>query len=99
MPRPYRGGDAPAFVELILMRHSCWSTLLVAAIVVLPSTSTRGAIESRSVAQQASPAAEPGIVVGESPPTSFVLQSIDDETFGLATADRPLLLLFFRGTW
>ena len=41
------------------------------------------------------------LTVGEAPPTGFTLESIDDESFSLeeALGERPLLLLFFRGTW
>lgn len=42
---------------------------------------------------------ESNIVVGETPPASIVLESIDGESHDLAEVEGPLLLLFFRGTW
>jgi hypothetical protein len=39
------------------------------------------------------------IVVGEPSPADFALTAIDGATYELGKADRPLLLLFFRGTW
>jgi len=85
------------------MRHLSCSAVLATALVALPAASDQGAAAQPSSAQQ-NPAApgprhETRIVVGESPPTRFALRSIDDEPFDLASADHPLLLLFFRGTW
>lgn len=59
---------------------------------------------ARAGAQQQDDSATPfpsNVTVGEMPPTDFVLESIDGETFDLAAArgDKPLMLLFFRGTW
>jgi hypothetical protein len=85
------------------MRYLSCLALLTAALVVSPAADVHGAAAWRSAALQDS--AVPGpwhatrIVVGESPPTSFVLRSIDDELFDLESAGGPLLLLFFRGTW
>lgn len=47
------------------------------------------------------PPHESNLQVGEAPPTALVLESIDGDTHDLAQArgERPLLLLFFRGTW
>lgn len=42
------------------------------------------------------------LVVGEPPPTSFALPSVTDAAiFDLEArrGERPILLLFFRGTW
>lgn len=52
-------------------------------------------------AQEPGPPHETNIVVGEAPPTTFVLESIDGEIhdLGAAAGERPILLLFFRGTW
>ena len=69
------------------MRYLSWSALLTVALVVCPAASVAG------------PQHATRIVVGESPPTSFVLRSIDDELFDLESAGGPILLLFFRGTW
>lgn len=43
----------------------------------------------------------PAVPVGELPPSTFVLESIDGERFDLAASrgQQPLVLLFFRGTW
>ena len=85
------------------MRHLSWSTLLAAALIVLPAASIQGADGWPATAQQSptapGPRHETRIVLGESPPTSFELRSIDDERFDLAAAEGPILLLFFRGTW
>jgi len=85
------------------MRHPSWLALLAVAFVAVPAASTQSASALPGPAQQdrmaPGPPHETNIVVGESPPTSFALRSIDDETFDLASAERPLLLLFFRGTW
>lgn len=85
------------------MRQLSSSGLLAVALVALPAATLQGAAAPPPAAQQ-DPAApgprhETRIVVGESPPTSFTLRSLDDEAFDLASADQPLLLLFFRGTW
>lgn len=69
------------------MRYLSWSALLTVALVVSPAAAVPG------------PQHATRIVVGESPPTSFVLRSIDDELFDLESAGGPILLLFFRGTW
>ena len=47
------------------------------------------------------PRHQTNIVVGEPPPATFALESIDGDTYDLTEAlgQRPLLLLFFRGTW
>jgi len=47
------------------------------------------------------PPHETNLVVGQLPPTGFVLESLDGESYDLTAArgERPLLLLFFRGTW
>jgi cytochrome oxidase Cu insertion factor (SCO1/SenC/PrrC family) len=45
------------------------------------------------------PAHTSNIVVGEAPPATFVLESIDGTAYDLGAAEGPLLLLFFRGTW
>lgn len=47
------------------------------------------------------PPHQTNIVVGAPPPATFALESIDGEPYDLAEAlgQRPLLLLFFRGTW
>lgn len=39
--------------------------------------------------------------LGQLPPSAFSLESIDGDVYDLAAArgERPLLLLFFRGTW
>lgn len=82
------------------MRHLSSSALLGAAMIV---TSVQPAAASAPAAQQdrlaPGPPHETNIVVGELPPASFTLRSIDDELFDLASNQRPLLLLFFRGTW
>jgi hypothetical protein len=85
------------------MRHPSSSALLVVALFALTAASAQRATAWTPAAAQdrlapGSPH-ETNIVVGELPPTSFALRSIDDEAFDLAAADRPLLLLFFRGTW
>ncbi len=56
---------------------------------------------SAQQSEQPGPPHETNIVVGQAPPTAFVLQSIDGESYDLSTAlgEQPLLLLFFRGTW
>ncbi len=39
--------------------------------------------------------------VGQLPPSTFSLESTDGDVYDLAAArgERPLMLLFFRGTW
>lgn len=85
------------------MRHPSSSALLVVAVFALTAASVDPAVAWPPAVQQdrlaPGPTHETKIVVGDTPPTSFELRSIDDESFNLATADRPLLLLFFRGTW
>ncbi len=42
---------------------------------------------------------ETAIEVGSPPPTWFALPSLDGDVHDLGEIDRPILLLFFRGTW
>lgn len=85
------------------MRHPSSPALLVFVGLVLTVASAERASAWSPAAQQdrlaPGPPHETNIVVGELPPASFVLDSIDDETFDLEQAEGPLLLLFFRGTW
>ena len=82
------------------MRHLSSSALLGVAVIVAsvqPTAAWAQAAQQDRLAP--GPPHETNIVVGELPPSSFVLRSIDDEPFDLASNERPLLLLFFRGTW
>ncbi len=74
------------------MRQLSLSVVVAAAVVALPAFAQQDP-------SAPGPVHDTNIVVGESPPANFVLRSLDDESFDLAEADGPLLLLFFRGTW
>ena len=90
-------------MESNVMRHSSSPALLLVAGVVLAVATVESAAALPGATRQdrtaPGPPHETKIVVGELPPTSFELRSIDGETFELASAGRPILLLFFRGTW
>ena len=75
--------------------------LIAAAVLVVATAQSAAALPGAASQDRAAPGPphETKIVVGEAPPTSFELRSIDGETLDLAAADRPILLLFFRGTW
>lgn len=85
------------------MRHPSSLVPLIVVVSALTLASAQHAAASPPAAPQdrsaPGPPHETNIVVGELPPSSFALRSIDDEPFDLTSADRPLLLLFFRGTW
>lgn len=50
-------------------------------------------------AETPGPPHETALTVGEAPPVGFSLPSLDGEVRSLDDVDRPLLLVFFRGTW
>lgn len=74
------------------MRQLSLSVVLATAVVALPASAQQDLAAP-------GPVHDTNIVVGEAPPANFVLRSLDDESFDLAAAEGPLLLLFFRGTW
>ena len=76
-----------------------------AGLLLLALLSSAATVQSDS-AQDGEPAPGPPhqtrLTVGEAPPTSFALAAAGDgEIFdlGAARGERPILLLFFRGTW
>lgn len=69
----------------------------VAVLLSLTATSVAGVQEEQAPDVTGPEALE----VGAPPPTGFELRSIDGDTYRLADlrGERPVLLLFFRGTW
>jgi hypothetical protein len=82
------------------MRSSSTTLILAAAILASPILDAEaGSIARQEDRMAPGTAHESNIVVGETPPASIVLESIDGESHDLAEVEGPLLLLFFRGTW
>lgn len=70
--------------------------------IILAAATLLGVPPVAALAQEEpGPHHETRLQVGEVPPEGFTLESLEGETFTLAEAlgERPLLLLFFRGTW
>ncbi|NKB88856.1 MAG: hypothetical protein GKS06_11620 [Acidobacteria bacterium] len=83
------------------MHRSLTRPIKIASVVLALAVATVPAEASAQQQDRNAPGAphESNIVVGEVPPTTFSLDSIDGDTYDLASVDRPILLLFFRGTW
>ena len=76
------------------------SIVLLAALAVLAASQLQGAPQTDRLAP--GPPHKSHLEVGEFPPTTFTLPSAaDGALFDLEAqrGERPILLLFFRGTW
>lgn len=82
----------------VLMRKSLLAAGALSLALVVFATPVRAGAQQQD---GSATTYQSNVIVGEMPPTDFVLESIDGETFELAAArgDKPLMLLFFRGTW